>query len=232
MLSQVFYVRYGKNEELRYSLRSLAANVPHDDVWIFGGWPDWVNQFSVRTVGIPAEGSQSMVTARNIRAACSNPGVSDPFVLWMDDIYAVQPVTEIPRLHAGPLTATVRRYASVRSAWATGLRATARYLADKLPGQELLNYELHVPLIVRKEPMFEALAVLGEIPVPFPHKRTIYGNFAALGGEQTTDVKVVNPRVLPGGAWWSSSDSHFLRTVYPHLREWFPNPSPYELDSA
>ena len=41
-MDAVYYVRPGdRNDELRYSLRSLA-NLPHDRVWIVGHTPPWV----------------------------------------------------------------------------------------------------------------------------------------------------------------------------------------------
>ena len=38
----VYVVRDGANPELRYSLRSVAVNLPHDRVWIVGHVPAWI----------------------------------------------------------------------------------------------------------------------------------------------------------------------------------------------
>ena len=38
----VYNCRPGKqNEELRYSIRSVMENLPHDNLWVVGGKPEW-----------------------------------------------------------------------------------------------------------------------------------------------------------------------------------------------
>lgn len=155
-----------------------------------------------------------------MHAACANNDITDPFVLWMDDIFAVQPVDVIPTLHNGPMQ---DRRGSGR--WRSGHRATARWLRQKGYDRPL-SFELHVPLVVHKGPMLVALIRSREIPHPQPHKRSVYGNLAKLDGSYSDDVKTTNPRAPFVGPWVSSADATFQTCVLPRLD--FPEPSPYE----
>lgn len=231
-MDAVYMVRPGPVEELRYSLRSLAAHVEHDRVWIFGSAPSWVAKGpdGVRFVQQAKLATKYDTTTAHLHAMCLNPAVSDPFVLWMDDVYAVRPVGAMPRLHLGPLDARLKRYASLRSAWAQGMRATADLLAVRYPDRELISYETHAPLVVHKAAMLEALEIAKRMPVRAPHKRTLYGNIAELGGiELASDPKWVSwSAPAPRGAWLSSDDASFRTITKPVLRWLFPDPGPYE----
>lgn len=204
-MDHVYMVRPGENEELRYSLRSLDKHVPHDNVWIIGGWPDWVS--NVETIELPYTGD----TSENIQVACANKDISDPFVLWMDDIYVTEPVDEIPILHNGPMSPR-----SGSSTWVRGYNSTSRWLRENVT-QSPLSYELHVPLVVHKGPMLVALARLREIPTRRPHKRSVYGNLSKLDGVYARDSKVTNPRATIDGPWLSSADATFVSSVFPRL---------------
>src|SRR5690554_4826136 len=93
----VVYVVGQHTDELRYSMRSLR-NVEHDQVWIVGTLPDWARNVRL----IPAEDRYEK--ARNITekmyAAASHPEVSDPFIYFNDDFFALKPAS-IPNRHRG-----------------------------------------------------------------------------------------------------------------------------------
>jgi hypothetical protein len=231
----VYLCRAGENEELRYSLRSLA-NLPHERVWIFGGKPEWVT--GVELVPTDQRGAKYKVTTRAMRAACEHPDVSDPFILFNDDFYVARPVSEVPVLHRGlvaDVLADYRRRWHGLSAYSRGMMQTAELL-ESLGFAAPLSYELHLPLPVHKRAMIEALDVGAAAGIAVLHKRTLYGNLARLGGERLTDVKITTPRdgrivarhvARAGSAWLSSGDTTF-RELEPFLRHRFPAPSPHE----
>ena len=67
----VYVVRPGeRNEELRYSLRSLS-NLPHGRVWIAGYMPKWVT--GVEHIPSPAKPGSHVHAKANLRAACQHP---------------------------------------------------------------------------------------------------------------------------------------------------------------
>lgn len=248
--STVYLVRPGMVEELRYSLRSLV-NVTHDDVWIIGAAPPWVNRnpdTGIQVIERARGTSKYATTTGHLRALCtpgaSSAAISDPFILWMDDLYAVRPVGDIPPLHLGPLDERLARFANLRSTWATGMRATAELLAETLPDRaaagELVSYEAHAPLIVHKASMLAALDIAEDMTrrarITAPHKRTLYGNLHGengLGGFQLArDPKWVSlTSDPPTGAWLSSDDASFKTLTGPLLRWLFPRPSPFETNT-
>lgn len=235
-MDAVYMVRPGPVEELRYSLRSLAAHVEHDRVWIFGSAPSWVAKGpdKVTVVAREKKSTKYATTTGHLMAMCKHPGVSDPFVLWMDDVYAVRPVGPMPALHLGDLDRRLARYVNLRSTWASGMRSTARMLHERYPDRALLSYEAHAPLIVHKAAMLEALQLADWLGIPAPHKRTIYGNVAQLGGiELAQDPKWVTQAAQPPkGAWLSSDDASFRSLTKPILRWLFPDAGPYEIAGA
>ena len=229
-MDAVYVCRSGQNFELRFSLRSLAANVPVDAVHIVGGWPPWVNQAYVRTHLRPTARTKYATTTAHLRYACEHPDISDPFMLWNDDFYALQPVPGAPSVHRGELGLMVERFRGASGHWADGLRATTAALAPLLPGQTLYSYELHVPLLVHKAAMLEALDVCAGIRTTAPHKRTVYGNLAQLGGVPMRDPKVTRHSLaVPGSVWLSSDDAGFSSGTAPQLKALFPEPCPYEI---
>lgn len=217
----VYLCKSGRNEELRYSLRSLA-NLPHGDVWLVGGRPDWYRGNYLPT---PQAGTKRDITHRSTRFVCSSDEISDPFLYFNDDFYVMTSGGPVPPLHRGTIRGLVdsligEGYAPERSVWLRGMIETERIL-EGLGYASPLSYELHVPMLIGKAAMSEALD-LG------PHPRSIYGNIAGVGGRQIDDVKITSADdPIPAGRWLSTNDATFYR-VERRLRTRFPNPSPWE----
>ena len=57
------------NEELRYVLRSIAANLPHRKVFLAGFKPSWVKNVELISVEVP-EGLKYSKSLANTKAAC------------------------------------------------------------------------------------------------------------------------------------------------------------------
>lgn len=232
-MSHVVYVvgPGDRNEELRYSLRSLAAHLPHEQVWIAGHRPDWVSD-DVGHIPVAQTRSRFQNSTANMHAACEHPevgGEAGEFVYFNDDFFVMQPLDDgVPLQHRGPLREVI---ASTRSSlYRRGAQSTLhlmRRLGMEDDG-ELLSYELHAPLIVHKKSMLQALDAGRSLPVL--HKRTLYGNLIRLGGDQVPDVKV---QTLddPGsdGPFVSTTDGAFAHgAVGQRIRDAFPDPCRYE----
>lgn len=222
MMDAVYVVRPGENNApLRYSLRSLQ-NVHHGHVWIFGHAPSWVTNAWI--IERPRTGSKYETVTEHIKAACLNPDVSDPFMLWNDDFYAVEHIGPMPNLHRGSLVVEMRKFAKRRDEWARGLRG-----AWHLASGTALCYELHVPIIVHKPAMLDAIAQIRGAGIPSACRRTVYGNIARLGGLEIADVKM--NRDWPSGSWVSSNPATFNLRAKPHLQRLFPAHGRYETAS-
>lgn len=215
------------NEELRYSLRSLAAHLPHERVWIAGHRPAWVSA-AVGHIDATQTGSRFQNSTGNLRAACEHPDVADEFVYFNDDFFVMQDVDQVPVLHRGPLDDVIAATGSSlyrRGAVGTQLHMQRLGLAEEGP---LYSYEIHAPLPVVKAGMLEALDAGRGLPVL--HKRTLYGNLCRIGGEQADDVKVkAYDDAGPAGPFLSTSDAAFAAgTVGKRIREAFADPCRYE----
>ncbi|WP_199570525.1 hypothetical protein [Streptomyces murinus] len=215
------------NEQLRYALRTWAANLPHRKVWVVGYRPAWLR--NVEHIPTVQPGTKYENTTIAVRAACEHPDVADRFLLMNDDFFVMQRQTEMPVLHRGPVREVERYYAARASGkYLTGMRET-RDLLVKLGYPDPLSYELHVPLPVEKAGMLEALNVGRHLPVV--HKRTLYGTLAGLGGQRIQDVKVLHrgPQ-FPHGPFLSTMPDAFANgMVGRHIRTAFFQPSHYEI---
>jgi hypothetical protein len=226
-MDAVYVTRSGGNPELLYSLRTLV-NVEHDRVWVFGGAPSWLNLETVEYRSRMQGGSPYASTRGHIAAACNTAEVSDPFVLWNDDFYAMREVGTVPIYHRGSLNDLLEKYVKSKTPWAKGLRETAFLLGDAME-TTVRSYDLHIPLIIHKAEMLEALRWAKKARTDAVHLRTLYGVVADLDGVEYPDPKLMRRSdPFPRGPWLSSSNDTFRSAVEPVLRYLFPDPSPYE----
>jgi hypothetical protein len=217
----VYLCRRGENEELRYSLRSAAANLPHDRVWVFGGAPGWLTGATI--VPTDQHAGKFVNAETSLRLACEHPDVSDPFVLMNDDFFVMQPVPQISALNFGPARSVLERYhgTGIKSgAYIERMEATVALLVAR-GFTDPLSYELHVPMVFSKAAL---LAVLDEFCLAAERTgiqyRSLYGNLEAVGGETIRDVKVYSrTQTVPQGPWLSSVDSAFdaIRPILAYL---------------
>lgn len=222
----VYPVRPGDaNDELRYSLRSLA-NIPHGRVWIVGYKPTWVT--GVEHIDGNQFGPHANVY-ENIRAAMNCPDVSDEVIIFNDDFFVTERIAEIPRLYRSTLAEHIAlpRVQRNRGWWLDSLNATLVCL--QVHGiTDPLSYELHVPVVVNKRKMADTLAAFAQVtPVNPPQWRTLYGNLYAAGGTRQADVKQYGAGEMKR-PFHSTDDRSFVhyRNGLDYL---FRAPSPYEI---
>ena len=227
-MDYVYFIRKGDNEELRYSIRSVLKHTPDARIWVIGNKPDWYVGNFIPTFDT-LQKFDNIVTC--CQAAADSREISDPFVWMNDDFFIVKPIESIPPLHRGPLKERSDRYAlkvSV-SKYNRLLFQTYSKLVS-LGIEEPLDYDVHIPLVMHKEKLQEALQY-GLLP------RSFYGNLANIGGEETIDVKVYHDRVNQFKSYdFRNGESPFISTedtsfkmVYDELlKNMFPDPSEYE----
>ncbi|WP_037870681.1 hypothetical protein [Streptomyces sp. SPB074] len=223
----VYVVKPGdRNEELRYSLRSLA-HLPHARVWIAGHCPSWVR--GVGRIPVPPRATKYQSSTANLRAAAEHPEVAEGFLYFNDDFFIMRPLDRMPVLHRGPLARVEAYYATRgRGRYLRGLRET-RVLLAQLGHHRPLSYELHVPMPMRKAQVLETLDTGAHLEVL--HKRTLYGMMHQLGGREISDPKILTrgpafPRSVPFLSTLPDSFAH--GQVGAHIRARFPEPGPYE----
>ena len=219
------------NEELRYSLRSLR-NLPHRHVWVVGYRPRWVVQAGY--VPTRQAGRKHSNTWRNWLAMADCGQISDRFVLFNDDFFVRSPITEVPTVHRGPLDDAITEYRRHRL---TEYSQRAAFTRDALRRAGrigvLYSYELHMPMVIDRHQLVEAVAWLQRnrtLPLEYISKRTFYGNWAQVGGSLVRDCKTQNAKApVPNNPMFVSSSSRSWTGVTGHwARSSFPDPSPYE----
>lgn len=228
------------NEELRYSLRSLR-NLPHGTVWIAGYRPRWVQ--NVEHLPLRQDATKYQNSTANLLAASTHPDVSEVFYYFNDDFFVLRPTPDVPALHLGPIGDRVdyydEKYGHRRNgagAYRDGMVATSKLLAS-WGLTDLLCYEVHAPITVNKDGMFEVIRrAFAETSIVALHKRTLYGNVHRLGGEIAHSGGKLDVKVLTADHTWDD-DQTFMSTSNQswgsgragrRLRELFPEPSPYE----
>lgn len=215
------------NEELRYSLRSLQ-NIPHERVWVFGDGPVWLR--NVEKVTVPLGRDKQVTALNNLIAACQHEEVSDPFIVFNDDMYLMQPMERVPSWNMGPLERVIgeHRYGS---AYRVAMQKTYDRLLSLVDDPSgLVSYELHIPMEIDKVDMLMALS-LGQ-GIHGLHNRTMYGNLSGVISTEAKDVKIYRAYKERDYLQWpllSTSDRTFrYHPAGRYIRESFPQPSAYE----
>ena len=213
-------------DELRYSLRSIEENMTHGKVWFFCGCPDGiVPDVHVRMV---QTGVSKWEKVRNtLIRVCSNEEITDKFWLFNDDFYVLQRMTKTTPLHRGELRDHVKGIEQRHgrpSGYTRRLKLCEKRLREV--GLPTLDYALHVPMLIDKAKGLETLQMFPDCPM----FRSLYGNYAQIGGELSEDVKTVDPdKIIPEDAmFFSTSNKSFAGRVREQLEQRFPEPCRYE----
>jgi hypothetical protein len=210
----VWICRTGPNEELRYSIRSVAANMPHENIVVVGGKPDWYTGrfISVDTLTVDGEPSTNKYenTKNNIRHIVDSSDISNDFVLMNDDFYVLKPIDQVPYYHNGLLANKIAKFVrfTARSDYTDVLSRTMSVL-NNLGIEDPLDYTLHIPMMFNKQKLADIL------PHPIASIRTLYGNIYRVGGRKMSDVKVhpKNHQYAPESFDYMHEDSIFLSTA-------------------
>lgn len=214
-----YFVRSGPNEELRFSLRSVAKAYPDLPVFIVGDKPDWCHPDGF----LPGNhwANKPLNVWGNLTLLAGWDQLPDRILVMMDDLYITGPVKDIPVLYRGALTEHLELVAHRSDEWAQSLRKTA----EELP-PEALSYELHTPFPCSRVLLNDTLArEPGAVP---PQWRTLYGNTHHVNPTRADDVKITNTRpAIPPGPFISTTDMSW-RWVKHHLQRALPTPSPWE----
>jgi hypothetical protein len=225
----VYICRSGDNEELRYSIRSAVKNLNFDNLWVVGGKPDWYTGNYVEVI----QNKSKYVNARNnLRAICNSTDISDSFILMNDDFYIINKVDNVPYMHGGLLLDKISRYEKLtgNTRYVLMLKKAFANLSRK-EGRNVLDYELHVPMIMEKEKLLRII----DVPDLW---RSRYGNVFNVGGIKMDDVKIYSSGGLANKSdklnklesdYLSSNDDSFEEIKKQILDFYFKNKTVYEL---
>lgn len=214
--------------ELRYSLRSIEENMDHGAVWFIGGQPR--DLIPDNRIAMRQKGDQKWERARSsLIEACRCKDISDKFWLFNDDFFVLEKMESTDALFNGTLRDHIlhieHRHGDMPTIYTRELRKCEQQLKDA--GLPTFNYAIHVPMLIDKQKMLEALEAFPDCPM----FRSIYGNYAELGGNDHRDVKVTSF----GSAElkdFCSTDGYSFRfgMVGAEIRDRYPTPCRYEAE--
>jgi len=225
----VYICRSGLNEELRYSIRSVEKNLPHNNIWVIGQSPEWYKGSFIEVKNVNAK----YLNARaNLDALVRSSLITEDFILMNDDFFIMRPIEKISYFYEGTLLERAERNELLTTTGAyTQLLYNTHDKLVKMGIEEPLNYEMHIPMIMNKKNLKEVLK----------HKaclwRSLYGNIYEVGGTDREDVKVyVNNSSNPKSYEWrgknfaylSTQDSSFAEMHRMLFSKKFRNPSSIE----
>ena len=225
----VYICRAGENEELRYSIRSAVKNLPHDKIWVVGGKPDW---YTGNYIKVSQTRSKYVNARNNLKTICASEDISDSFILMNDDFYIINKVDSVPYMYSGTLDTKIkiREDLFTGNSYITLLKQTLSILSRRSKNP-ILDYELHVPMVMEKKKLSKVLRFSGLW-------RSAYGNMFEVGGIKVRDVKVynINNKFYSNGydinnleyAYLSSEDNSFEMIKEKVLNKTFKTKSIYE----
>lgn len=180
------------DDQLRYTIRSLTANLPHARLFTAGCRPHWTEceHLDVDVPVIPGKFAHAYAVLRAILAA---EHLTKSVVIVDDDMYLMRPLDMLPEYHRGPLSGI-----SVTSSRRPALAAMIATL-----GPDALCRDLHVPTLVDRARLTAQLDALPPRRRDRAWWRTLHGG----GCTESVDAKVREAGdPVPAGDWLSSSD--------------------------
>ena len=155
----VYILRDGKNEELRYSLRSVEKNYPHERVVFYGGRPDGIEPDLF--VPYTQPGDTKWEKVRNtIEMICKNDQLTEDFILFNDDFFIMKPVETPTNYYDGTLEERIKTIEGAIFGRHSEYSDRLRHLAETLRRAGIpnpLNYAHHTPMIINRKKMLETL---------------------------------------------------------------------------
>jgi hypothetical protein len=216
-------------EELRYALRSIAANLPHGKVWVYGGEPRWLT--GAAHVPVRQGAHTHTNTARITAAIAGNRALSSEFYWFHDDMFVLDPIETIPRVWRCPWDdwrATARERRDPHGPAKTFETEATLAAFGRTP---LYSYELHIPMAVERDVLREMVAAVTAWrpeALALVQKRSLYGNWTSYGGQRADDVKFHRATAGALGTFASSSDDALRGGMGEELCARFPGRSRYE----
>ena len=221
----VYFLRDGKNEELRYSLRSVEENFAYKRVWFAGGKPSGIEPDCYMPIKQDAPSKWENVRNMLIEV-CKNDEITKDFWLFNDDFFVLEPCDDsLPQSYFGLLEDHI-----IRCRFSGEYVDRLRHLLETLKeaGLSTLNYSVHKPILVNRK---KALEVLEKFPDE-PMFRVLYGNYAKIGGVDEPDYKIrkTGENLKMGNRFVSTEDGSFLHGIVGRqLRDRFDYKSRFEV---
>lgn len=221
-----------RNNEIRYSLRSVERHLPHARVFVVGYLPKFMRNVIHLDCSDPTQNKLQNSIHKTLRAA-SDPRVGERFVLMNDDFFFLKPVKKMMVFHRGTMSETIARHPTKAGYYYDAMRRTRQMLVDS-GIRNPKDYAVHFPMVLEKSKVREVARKFDYRSQGFLF-RTAYANLNGMGGYFRNDVK---PKTMADLALRKFRDIELLSSsdamaVQPSFHAWlerkFPEPSRYEI---
>ena len=157
--------------------------------------------------------------------ACHDKRISQNFWLFNDDFFVMEKVEKPCNYYNGDL---YRRIVMIEDKYnrITPYSKQLREMCKELEGMGCTtkNYTLHIPIQINRHKASELLNMTN-----CPMFRSLYGNYANIGGKQMHDVKIVSTsKLYKGGIYLSTDEVSFKGAVGEQIKEKFNKKCKYE----
>lgn len=217
------------NDELRYSLRSVDKNFPHNRVVFIGGKPMYLHPDKQIVINQKGKTKWDRVRAM-LELVGKNDNLTENFVLFNDDFFVMRPMMAMPTFVYGTLEQLCKRIEQKNgrkpTPYTLKLEKTIKALErDGLPTH---NFELHIPIILNRKKLLQIIEKYPDIK----GTRSLYGNtYLTDRMYYMKDVKIFDTKTEPNMAniFLSTEDLSFSNgEVGKYIRSAFPNKSRWE----
>lgn len=231
MTAAVWYVggpNLDDRSELRHSLRSVATNAPFiTEAWVVGDVPDW---FTGIKVPLPPVREKFANARQSITAFVNLPGAPETFVLIMDDVFCLEPCTEVDIIHLGPAR-QFSAYRNGKGTYANAVRQTTDWLHNH-GHPEPLAYLAHTPVTLNTQ---QVRAFLDHYPANLPLEPFLLyvaagtqGPGRRAGNAKCSRTDNVQHKLALNIPYISSNPDTWPGPLSNHIRELFAEPCRWE----
>lgn len=225
----VVYIKNGKNEELRYAIRSWCQNLNFDKLCVVGGpKPDWLEPDIY--IENPTTKNKMLQCYNNVKLAMTDDRLSEDVLLLMDDVFVLRPTEWKVNYNRGTLAEQLERSRKQygETAYGQQVKFTHDLLTPTKPNP--LSFEEHAPFKCNRKLMLQVLDAMSGEAIDHILYRSVYGNTFNCPTKFKLDVKLqtAGDRLNSHDEVVSTGGSAFNGAAGTVIKDWFPNPSKYE----
>ena len=207
--------------------------MPHDNLWVVGGKPDW---YKGNYIFAPSDPSRVRLKFDRekigLQTIAEAEEISDDFILMNDDFFVMNKIDNFVDWNGGSLSQKLELYKQLapRGIYTNCLGLTYDGLL-RMGFENPLDFEMHVPIKMNKEKLNESLKHSTSL------WRSVYGNMFIEQSEKHDDVKVYKGSTLQkrsydytknASCYISTMDASFETVKTDMLDSMFIEPSLYE----
>jgi len=178
-----------RNEEIKYSLRSIEKNIKFNNVFIVGELPRFID--GRKAFLIKADdpyGNKLRNAIHKISLACENKDVSDDFILMNDDFFFLKETDKIEYFNKGKMKNSKKNHSTHGGYYYRAICDTVDLLG-RMGIDDPIDFEVHYPIIFNKKKFIDMVSRVNIEDFLF---RSVYGNMYGIDSIFRRDIKAFN----------------------------------------